>query len=97
MAFEFLRDLLARRRDKLKYVPANNPFETFNFLAEQLDDNEPACIAPLSTKSVALGVCLCALNHDNLRVVYPTADEYKHHRSDSVHNTYLYSVKLSEI
>lgn len=90
-------DLLTRRRDKLKYVPANNPFETFNFLAEQLNDDEPACVAPLSTKPVALGVCLYALNHDNLRVVYPTADEYKHHRSDKVHNTYLYGIKLNEI
>lgn len=90
-------DLLTRRHDKIRYVPANNPFETFNFLTSQLEDEEPACVAPLSTKPVALGVCLYALAHDNLRVVYPTADEYKHHRANSVHNTYLYSIKLSEI
>lgn len=90
-------DLLTRRHDKIRYVPANNPFETFNFLANQLEDEEPACVAPLSTKPVALGVCLYALAHDSLRVVYPTADEYKHHRANSVHNTYLYGIKLNEI
>lgn len=90
-------DLLARRHEKIRYVPANNPFETFNFLTGQLDDDEPACVAPLSTKPVALGVCLYALAHDNLRVVYPAADEYNHHRANSVHNTYLYGVKLSQI
>lgn len=90
-------DLLTRRHEKIRYVPANNPFETYNFLAEQLADDEPACVAPLSTKPVALGVCLYALAHDSLRVVYPTADEYKHHRANSVHNTYLYGVKLDNI
>lgn len=88
-------DLLTRRHDKMKYVPANNPFETFNFLTDQIIDGEPACVAPLSTKPVALGVCLYALAHDSLRVVYPTADEYKHHRANSVHNTYLYSIRLN--
>lgn len=90
-------DLLTRRHERIRYVPANNPFETFNFLADQLADDEPACVAPLSTKPVALGVCLYALAHDNLRVVYPTADEYKHHRANSVHNTYLYEITLRGI
>lgn len=87
-------DLLGSRHEKMMYVPANNPFETYNFLDEQLHENEPACIAPLSTKPVALGACLYALSHDSLRVVYPMADEYNHHRANSIHNTYLYSVPL---
>lgn len=90
-------DLLTRRRERIRYVPANNPFETYNFLADQLADDEPACVAPLSTKPVALGVCLYALAHDSLRVVYPTADEYKHHRANSVHSTYIYSISLNRI
>lgn len=90
-------DLLTRRRERIRYVPANNPFETYNFLADQLADDEPACVAPLSTKPVALGVCLYALAHDSLRVVYPTADEYKHHRANSVHSTYIYSISLNKI
>ena len=90
-------DLLAGRHEKLRYVPANNPFEIYNFLKDLLEDNEQACVAPLSTKPVALGVCLYALAHDNLRVVYPTADEYKPHCANSVHNTYLYNIEISNV
>ncbi len=90
-------DLLTTRHEKLTYVPANNPFETFNYLNEQLSDQEPACVAPLSTKPVALGVCLYALAHDSLRVVYPMADEYNYHRANSIHNTYIYDIPLDTI
>lgn len=88
-------NLLATRHEKLLYVPANNPFEVFNFLTDNLSENEPACAAPLSTKPVALGVCLYALSHDNLRVVYPTAKSYIPHRANSVHKTYLYLVEIA--
>ena len=87
--------LLASRHEKLSYVPANNPFEVYNFLEENLSENELACAAPLSTKPVALGVCLYALNHESLRVVYPTADRYVPHRANSVHKTYIYSVEIA--
>lgn len=86
------RNLLNSNHEKLAYVPANNPFEIYNFLAEHIDDNEPVCIAPLSSKPVALGVCLYALTHDNVRVIYPMADEYNYHRANSVHNTYVYDM-----
>lgn len=89
-------NLLASRHEKLSYVPANNPFEVYNYLTENLIDDEPACAAPLSTKPVALGVCLYALNHENLRVVYPVAEKYVPHRANSVHETYLYSIVLKE-
>lgn len=89
--------LLTSRHEKMAYVPANNPFETYNYLSEQLFDNEPACVAPLSTKPVALGVCLYALTHESLRVVYPMAEKYNFHRSNSVHNTYLYTVYYDQI
>lgn len=88
-------ELLSNRHDEINYVPANNPFETYNFLNEKLDEAELACIAPLSTKPVALGVCLYALTHESLRVVYPTADEYNFHRANSVHKTYLYTIPLN--
>jgi len=89
-------ELLSNRHDDMNYVPANNPFETYNFLNEKLDENELACIAPLSTKPVALGVCLYALSHESLRVVYPTADEYNFHRTNSVHETYIYTIPLNK-
>ena len=41
-------DLLSTHRSKLMYVPANNPFETFNFLNSLLDGESSVCIAPLS-------------------------------------------------
>ena len=88
-------NLLASRHEKLSYVPAKNPFEVYNFLEENLSENELACAAPLSTKPVALGVCLYALNHESLRVVYPTADRYVPHRANSVHKTYIYSVEIA--
>lgn len=85
-------DLLNSRHDKMLFVPANNPFEVYNFLDNNIDDNESACAAPLSTKPVALGVCLYALEHENLRVVYPIAESYIPHRANSVFNTYLYEI-----
>lgn len=88
-------NLLATRHEKLSYVPANNPFEVYNYLEENLLENELACAAPLSTKPVALGVCLYALNHESLRVVYPTADRYVPHRANSVHKTYMYFVEIA--
>lgn len=87
--------LLASCHEKLFYVPANNPFEVYNFLEENLSEDEPACAAPLSTKPVALGVCLYALNHESLRVVYPTADNYVPHRANSVHKTYMYLIEIT--
>lgn len=83
-------DLIASRH--VSYVPANNPFETYNFLSEQINDGENACIAPLSAKPVALGVCMYALDHESVRVVYPVANEYTPHRAYSTHSIYVYSL-----
>jgi hypothetical protein len=88
-------NLLASRHEKMLYVPANNPFEVYNFLCENLETDEPACAAPLSTKPIALGVCLYALDHENLRVVYPIAEEYVPHRANSVHKTYIYNIEIA--
>lgn len=88
-------DLLTTQRGKLLYVPANNPFETYNFLDQVLEQNERACVAPLSTKPVALGVCLYALTHEDLRVVYPTSEQYQPHSTNKVLSTSLYSIPLN--
>lgn len=90
-------DLLASRHERLSYVPANNPFETYNFLSEQLGDGETACIAPLSAKPVALGVCMYALDHESVRVVYPVADAYTPHRANSTHSIYVYNLANSSM
>lgn len=88
-------DLLTSGHEKVSYVPANNPFETYNFLSEQLIDNETACIAPLSAKPVALGVCMYALDHENVRIVYPIADAYTPHRANNTHSVYVYNLTRS--
>lgn len=88
-------DLLATRHEKQAFVPADNPFETYNFLSELLDDEEAACIAPLSSKPVALGVCMYALDHENIRVVYPMAESYSPHRANSTHSTYMFEIKIN--
>lgn len=90
-------NLLTTRHSKLMYVPASNPFETYNFLDEVLQRNEHACVAPLSTKPVALGVCLYALGHESLRVVYPMSEKYNHHSTNRVLRTSLYSIPLFQI
>lgn len=90
-------DLLSTHRSKLSYVPANNPFETFNFLNNLFDGETSACIAPLSTKPIALGVCLYALSHKALRVVYPISDQYNNHMTNRVLNTEIYSIPLNTI
>lgn len=87
-------ELLTSHHSKLKYVPANNPFEAYNFLDAVIDETEQVCTAPLSTKPVALGVCLYALNHPNLRVVYPVSEQYRHHNTNRVHKSYLYEIPL---
>lgn len=85
-------ELLSSGQTHMFYVPANNPFETYNFLSKHIIEDEPACIAPLSTKPIALGVCLYALHHDTIRVVFPIAENYYSHMTNSVHNTYIYTI-----
>lgn len=64
-------------------------------IKEQL--SEHVCIAPLSTKPVALGICMYALAHKNLRVVYPMSDQYNYHRTNRVLRTFIYRVPLDKI
>ena len=73
-------DLVHRLNGKIAYVPADNPFEVYNFLEKELNESsESYCVAPLSTKLVALGVCLYALKKGNVRVVYPVPEAYNLH------------------
>ena len=90
-------DLLTGQHGKYLYVPASNPFETYNFLCRTLQESEHVCIAPLSTKPVALGICMYALAHKNLRVVYPMSDQYNYHRTNRVLRTFIYRVPLDKI
>lgn len=88
-------DLLCSSHSKLFYVPADNPFETYNLLSSELNGSDNVCIAPLSTKPVALGVCLYALDHNNVRVVYPISDKYNSHNSISIHTIRSFNIELN--
>lgn len=74
------------------YVPADNPFETYNLLESSVDNNNNVCIAPLSTKPIALGICLFALHNESVRVVYPTSEEYNANTTHSIYKSCLYHI-----
>ena len=84
--------LLTENSYHIEYVPANNPFETYNYLNRLLVQDERACIAPLSTKPVSLGVCLFALKHPNIRIVYPLSEQYIARNTSAVLQTYMYRI-----
>lgn len=77
------------------YTPADNPFETVNLLSKTVKENETVCISPLSTKPVSLGVCMFALNNDNVRILYPISDKYKSTKTIDAYRTYVYEIPLS--
>ena len=76
------------------YTPADNPFETYNLLDKITDSNSSICIAPLSTKPVALGICLFALSHSEIRVVYPISSEYSQESTIKTYKSIVYHVDL---
>lgn len=76
------------------YTPADNPFETVNLLYRNVNCKETICISPLSTKPVSLGVCLFALNNDNVRILYPISDKYKTNKTIDTYRTYIYETPL---
>ena len=87
-------NLLTSKNNKMLYAPAGNPFEVYNILDREIKDSQPVCIAPLCTKPIALGICMYALEHPNVRVVYPISDIYKDVKSRDVHLSYIYGVEL---
>lgn len=76
------------------YTPADNPFETYNLLERKFMDCRSLCIAPLGTKPTALGICLYALEHENVRVVYPISESYSPHLTNRVIKTWVYGISI---
>lgn len=83
-----------KRHDSILYTPADNPFEVYNFLEQRYADLPAVSISPLATKPVALGACMFALDHDNVRVVYPISDVYSPHVTNEVVKTWVYEISL---
>lgn len=77
------------------FIPADNPFEVFNLLHEQIPKGKSACIAPLSTKPSSLGVCLYALINENIKIVYPTSHNYNAKRTTNTYKTLQYKINLN--
>lgn len=66
-------NLITQNIGEIKYAPANNPFEVYNFLENIDNKSEGICIAPISTKPSSLGACLYALDNIDTRIIYPSA------------------------
>ena len=86
--------LMQNQKSCMLYTPADNPFETYNLLENSIGSDTYACIAPLSTKPVALGVCLFALSHEKVRVVYPISQKYNASNTVDTYKTYVYNISL---
>lgn len=86
---------LMQNHHRYLYASADNPFEVYNMLDSILGDNStPVCIAPLSTKLVALGICLYALEHEYIRIVYPVSNQYKEYTTLNTYQTNIYSIVI---
>ena len=84
--------LMISKDCELMYVPATNPFEVYNILNKSLQSDKGVTIAPLCTKPIALGICMYALDHPKVRIVYPFSDKYVTDRSKGVHRSYVYGL-----
>ncbi len=81
---------------RMKYVPFDNPYETYNLLDSYITQKQLVCIAPLGTKAICLGICLYALENENVRVVYPISSIYSPQNTDGIYETYIYTITLNE-
>ena len=88
--------LLGNVGTKIKYVKANNPFETFNLL-EILKNEYPNAffnIAPLGSKPMALGACLFSLLDESVRIVYPLPEIYAHKTTKECNYSWSYEISF---
>lgn len=82
------------KNSKIFYVPVENPFEVYNTLEREINKERSVCIAPLGPKPVSLGICMYALEHENIRIVYPISDVYNEIKSRDVHLSYAYEIMI---
>lgn len=84
--------LLLSEQCKKLFAPASNPFEVYNLLDRTIASEKYVSIAPLSTKPIALGICMYALKHENVRIIYPFSEKYEQEKSHKVFKSYVYKV-----
>lgn len=78
--------------NSILYTPSDNPFEVYNMLDRTFSEHRSVCISPLGSKPVSLGVCLYALDHENVRIVYPVSELYSLHLTNDVIKTWVYDI-----
>lgn len=86
--------IIGKDQKSIMYVPADNPFEVYNFLEKNYAKLASICISPLGTKPVALGICLFALDYEKVRVVYPVSDKYSIETTTKVTKSLVYEISL---
>lgn len=89
--------LLSNSSATIKYVRANNPFETYNLL-ESLKKERPDAffnIVPLGTKPMALGACLFAIVYTSVRIVYPLPEKYANKTTKECSCSWSYMIPLN--
>lgn len=86
--------VLQLKKNRVLHAPADNPFEVYNVLDSKISKDKMVCIAPLSTKPISLGICLYALEHENVRVVYPVSNAYNDIKSHDVYISYVYEISI---
>lgn len=82
---------------ELMYAPANDPFETKNTLEEiysKHSENYNISVSPLGTKPMAIGSCLFALEHSDIRIIYPYPIKYNIKSSKGFGETWNYIVSI---
>lgn len=93
-----LRDSSGKNKN-LIYVEAANPFDVMNTLEQLKTINRSYCIdiVPLSSKPMALGVCLFALFNEDIRVIYPFPEKYVGNITNKSNNCWEYEVDFKRI
>ena len=78
---------------------ADNPFDTYNELEliRKSAGEKPMTIAPLGTKPMALGACLFAISHEDVRIVLPLPNEYLTKTTRKSWRTWRYGVTFSDL
>jgi hypothetical protein len=93
-----LRDSCSRNKN-LVYIEASNPFDVINTLEEIKSIYYSSCIdiVPLSSKPMALGVCLFALFNEDIRVIYPFPETYVRNTTNRCNNCWEYRVDFKKL
>ncbi len=83
-------DLMSNSHNYL-FTPADNPYEAYNLLENSFSGIEDSvCIAPLSTKPVALGICMFVLENNSVRVVFPVSNSIYLFNTVETYKTMVY-------